>query len=246
MAAASETMSRAAWPAERVFFWWMTVAMATVVLVGFSRSFFLHPFFPDRHVPPETFFMIHGTVYAAWFALLVTQASLVTTGRLKIHRQLGVFGACLAVAMVILGVRAGLIGAHRASGFVDVEVPPLVFLSVPLIEMLVFAVLVTLAIVKRGDPQSHKRLMLIASAGLLSAAFARWPIVGAGGPLAFFGMTDLFVLALLIWDRKSQGRIHPVTKWAGGASVLSQPLRLALAATPVWMAFAHWAVSLVD
>ncbi len=242
MAVAFETLGRARLSAERRFFLTASVAMAAVVFVGFARSFFLHPLFPDHPRPPEDFFMLHGAVFAAWFVLLVVQASLVTTGRLAVHRQLGVLGCVLAAAMVVLGMRAGLVAAHRATGFVGVPIPALVFLVVPLAEIVLFSVLFVLAIVNRREPQRHKRFMLIASASLLSAAFARWPVVGAFGPAAFFGLADLFIVALAIWDRRSRGSLHPVTKWAGGAAILSQPLRLALASTPLWMTFAHWAV----
>ena len=243
MAMASEALIGARWSAERRFYLFATLAMAAVVFVGFARSFFLHPFFPDQPGAPESFFAFHGTAFAAWFVLLVAQASLVTGGRLPLHRKLGVAGACLAATMVVLGVTGALIGAHRPAGFVAVPIPPLAFLVVPLVDMAFFATLVTLAIVKRRDPQSHKHLMLIASGGLLAAAFSRWPVVAAGGPIAFFAMADLLIVALAIWDRKSSGRLHPVTKWAGGAAILSQPLRLALAGTPLWLAFAGWAVN---
>jgi uncharacterized membrane protein YozB (DUF420 family) len=246
MAAAIGSMNATRLPEERRYFLWLTVATGIAVFVGFSRSFFLHPMFPDRHVPPEPFFMIHGTVFASWFVLLILQATLVTNGNVRLHRQLGVLGACLAAAMIALGVRGGLIAAHRAGGYIDVPIPPLVFLVVPLMEMVVFGVLVAFAIVKRGDPASHKRLMILASASTLSAAFARWPIVSMGGPVAFFSMADLFVIALLVWDKKSLGHLHPVTKWAGSFVVLSQPLRLLLASTPLWMAFATWAVGSLD
>jgi hypothetical protein len=59
----------------------------------------------------------------------------------------------------------------------------------------------------RRDPQSHKRLMLLATINLLTAAIARWPVLQAG-PLAFFGLTDLFIVALAVWDFRTRGRLH--------------------------------------
>jgi len=230
---------------ERAFFLAMAIAMFVSVFVGFSRSFFLHPFFPQRHRPAESIFYVHGTAFAAWFVLLVVQASLVTAGRVRLHRRLGVVGACLAAAMVVLGTLGGLIAAHRPTGYVDVPVPPLVFLVVPLTEIATFAVFVALAIVKRGDPQSHKRLMLLASLNLLAAAFARWPVVEAGGILVFFAFSDLFLIPLAIWDFRSRGRLHPVTLWGGIWTLACQPLQLAFANTPLWMRFAHWSTGLL-
>jgi hypothetical protein len=245
MVAASGALPRAHLPSERAFFLWMTIAIGLTVFVGFSRSFFLAPLFPGFPAAREPFFALHGTVFASWFVLLIVQASLVTAGRVHLHRQLGVFGAFLAAAMVVLGTAGGLIAAHRPTGFVDLPVPPLIFLVVPLSEMLLFAVLVTLAIVKRRNPQTHKRLMLIASATLITAALARWPVLKAGGPLVFFAAADLFLVALAIWDFKSRGRLHPVTLWAGSIAILMQPLSLALGGTALWHSFALWATGFV-
>jgi len=246
MAVAIADLERGAWPAERKFFLTMTVALAIVVFVGFSRSFFLSPFFPGHPAPAERFFRLHGVAFAAWFTLLVVQASLIAGRRVQLHRRLGVAGACLAAAMVVLGTIGAIIGARRPGGFIGVDVPPLVFLVVPLLEIPIFGTLTALAIAKRNIAQTHKRLILIASISLTSAAFARWPVVGGGGPVAFFGATDLFIVALAVWDFKSLGRLHPVTKWAGSVFVLLQPLGLALGGTALWIGFAGWLVSLAN
>lgn len=237
---------RPRWPAERVFYLTMAVAVAVTVFVGFARSFFLRPLFPNWPSPSEPIFYAHGAVFASWYALLVLQASLVTAGRVSLHRRVGLAGAGLAAAMVVLGTLAALIAAHRPTGFVGIPIPPLIFLAVPLADIVIFAILITSAIAKRKDPQSHKRLMLIASISLLAAALARWPVLHGMGPMAFFGATDLFLIPLIVWDLKSRGRLHPATIWAGSLLVLSQPLRLALAGTALWMSFARWAVGLVS
>ena len=186
--------------AERRFFTGMALAILATVIVGFSRSFFLRPLFPDWPSPSETIFYVHGAVFSAWIVLLVAQASLVAGGRTELHRKIGPFGAVLAVAMVVLGTLGALIAARRATGFVQVPVPPLQFLAIPIFDMILFATFVWLAIAQRRNPQTHKRWMLLATVNLVTAAIARWPGVPALGPLAFFGLTDLFVIALAIWD----------------------------------------------
>jgi hypothetical protein len=228
--------------AERRFFLGMAIALTGAVLLGFARSFFLRPFFPEWPSPHEAIFYVHGTLFAGWFALLVTQASLVTGGRIDLHRRFGVFGACLAAAMVVMGIVCALVAARRATGFTDIPVPPLIFLSVPLFDMPTFGALVALAIVNRSNPQTHKRLMLMASVALVTAAVARWPGLPKN-PLVFFGISDLFLLPLVFWDLRTRGRLHPVTVWAGLWLVISQPLRLFVGGTAAWLAFAQWAVS---
>ena len=48
------------------------------------------------------------------------------------------------------------------------------------------------------------------------------------------------ILAGIVYDKWSRGRIHPVYVWGGAALVISVPLRLALSSTAAWRAFAEW------
>ena len=231
---------------ERLFYTGVAIAMFATVFLGFARSFFLRPWFPDLPAPTEPVFFVHGVLFTAWLVLLVVQPALVAVRRTDLHRKLGWLGAGLAVAMVALGIVGALTAARRSTGFFGIPVPPLQFLIVPFFDMVLFPTFVALAIAKRRDTQSHKRLMLLASVNLLAAGIARWPFaVMAAGPPMYFGLTDLFIVALVAWDLASRGRVHPVTLWGGLAIVVSQPLRLVLSGTDAWLAFARWAVGLL-
>lgn len=232
--------------AERRFFTGMALAILATVVVGFSRSFFLRPLFPEWPSPSETIFHIHGAVFSAWIVLFVTQVSLVAGGRTELHRKIGPFSAVLAVAMVMLGTFGALVAASRPTGFTGIPVPPLQFLAIPIFDMVLFPTFVWLAIAQRHNPQSHKRWMLLATINLVTAAIARWPGVTPLGPPAFFGLTDLFIIALAIWDFRTRGRLHPVTLWGGLLIIASQPLRLAVSGTEGWLAFARWATGLLS
>jgi hypothetical protein len=235
---------------ERAFFAAMTLAILAAVLIGFARTFFLRPLFPEivaDFAAPEPYFLVHGAFFAAWFLLLAVQASLITARRVDLHRRLGVFGAVLAAAMLVLGVIGVLIAARRPTGFIGVPVPPLQFMVQPLTELVLFAVFVALAVHLRRDSASHKRLMLLGSIALLSAAIVRWPVslVMAESPVPGFMTTDLlvdlFILPILVWDLLTRGRPHPATLWGAAALILSQPLRWLLAGTDAWLSFAQWA-----
>lgn len=52
-------------------------------------------------------------------------------------------------------------------------------------------------------------------------------------------------MPLIMWDLATRGRIHRATLWGGLLLVVSIPLRLEVAKTDSWMAFAGWAVGLV-
>ena len=245
MSTAPRSIGHTRWPAERVFYLTMAVAIFATVFVGFSRSFFLRPLFPLWPSPAEPIFYVHGAVFTSWFALLVVQPWLISTDRRPLHRKLGVLGAAIAVLMVALGTFGALTAANRPGGFIGVPVPPLQFLVVPLFDMALFAVFVGLAVAKRGIPQTHKRLILLASITLLVAAVARWPVIRNTGLLAFFAVADLFLVPLLVWDFLSRGRVHAVTLVGGLTLLTSQALRLAISGTAAWLTFATWATGLV-
>ena len=240
--------------AERSVYLGLAIAISAAVILGFARTFFFRPWYPEWarvHGAPETIFYVHGVAFAAWLLLLLAQTSLVTAGRVDVHRRLGVAGAGLAAVMVVLGTVGSLIAAGRPTGFIDIPVPPLQFLIVPLNLIVLFAVFVTLGIVNRRRSQSHKRYMILASIALIEAGVGRWPfaIINTPSPVPGLGMielfTDLFLVPMLVWDIVSRGRPHPVTVWGGAALILNQLLRMKLAATGAWLAFAGWAVSLV-
>src|SRR5882672_4583796 len=156
--------------AERHFFTGITLAMMATVIVGFSRSFFLRPLFPEWPSPSEMIFYVHGVAFTAWIVLLVVQASLVAGGRTELHRKIGPYSAVLAVAMVVLGTLGALIAARRDTGFFGITIPPLQFLAVPIFDMILFATFVWLAIAQRRNPQSHKRWMWLSTVNLVTAA----------------------------------------------------------------------------
>jgi uncharacterized membrane protein YozB (DUF420 family) len=227
--------------AERRFYSGMAIAILISVLVGFGRSFFLSPLFPDHPAPSESVFYVHGALYTLWIIIFFAQVTLISRGRPTLHKRIGLASVFLVVAMVLLGVMGALTAASRSTGFVGIPVSPLQFLAVPLFDMIIFPAFIAMAYIRRNNSQSHKRWMVLATLNLITAAIARWPIVSSLGPLAYFGITDLFVVALAVWDFRSLGRIHSVTLWGGVLMILSQPLRLVVSGTSAWMTFATWA-----
>ena len=240
--------------AERRFYLGMALTLLAAVLLGFARTFFFKAWFPDwaaAHGAPEAVFYVHGTVFAAWYVLLVAQVSLISVRRIALHRRIGFAGVALAVLVAGFGVAGSLIAARRPTGFIDVPVPPLQFLIVPLGIVFVYAVFTALAVSLRRDVQAHKRYMLLASIVMIEAAVTRWPFafMTAVSPVPFLDMsglvTDLFLLPMIAWDLRSRGRIHRVTLWGGLAIIAFHAARLPVASTAGWQAFAGWAVQLL-
>ena len=224
---------------ERLFYTGMAVAFVITVFAGFSRTFYLRPYFDARPLIPLLIF--HGIVFTSWLALLIIQTTLVASNRTRIHRRLGIAGGALAVLMIIIGTSTAIIRAKLAPAPLE-GVSPLVFLTIPLGDMLVFAILVGAAFYFRRRVDVHKRLMLLATIAILPAAVARLPFafIQQYGPLAFFGLTDLFIVPCLIYDCVTRGRPHRATVLGGALVVISHPLRLVIGNTHGWLAFATW------
>lgn len=226
---------------DHFFFTGMALLMLVTVFVGFARTYFLAGVF---HAPlPSLIIHLHGAAFTAWILLLVTQTSLVSAGRVDIHRRLGIAGFLLACLMVVLGVLAAtdsLVRRHAPPGL-----DPKVFYIIPMSQVLIFAALVFFAYRARFDSSAHKRLIYIATTGLLVAAIARWPFAFSHGkPLIAMLLSYVFLLALMSYDLWSIRRIHRATLWAGAFLVLAQQLAFPTGKTAAWQAFATWAQSL--
>lgn len=227
---------------DSIFFPSMAIAMAFTVFAGFSRTYYLRGVFHPPLVLTELM-IVHGLAFTAWIGILVTQTGLVAADRRDLHVKLGVLGITLAPVMVGLGTALAIYGlrhAHMPHGAPS----PAAFFAIPMEAITAFAALVVWGIANRARPDWHKRFMLLSTVAILPAAVARLPLgfVEHGGPPVFFALTDLFVVALAIYDFRTKGRLHPATLRGGGLVVLAQPLCLIIGMSGPWAAFAGWLV----
>lgn len=228
---------------DRRLYLWAMLFVPLIVLIGFARTYYLKPLFETPAIPSRLVHL-HGIVMTSWVALFVAQIWLVSSRRTRVHQRLGIAGAVLAGLVVCVGVVTALFAAARG---VPPEPPPLQFLVVPLGDMLVFAVLVGTALYYRRRTQVHKRLMLLASLSLLTAAIARFPFkfIETGGPLVFFGLSDLLILGCVAFDTVKNRRLHLAFLWGALFVIAFQPLRIMLAGTDRWNSFATALVNLI-
>src|SRR6266511_4836388 len=157
---------------ERAFYTGMAVAILITVFAGFSRTFYLRSHLQTQPLIP--LLILHGIVFSSWIVLFITQTSLIAARRTRTHMRLGIAGGVLASLMIIVGTITAIVRAKGPSPIPDVN--PLSFLTIPLGDMLVFAILVGAAFYFRRRVDAHKRLMLLATIALLPAAVARLPI----------------------------------------------------------------------
>jgi hypothetical protein len=169
---------------------------------------------------------------------------------------MGVAGAALSCAVVVLGVLVVMAQARRGfdlSG--DIARLPLptgvdgLSATIALLFFPVqFGVLVGAALWHRHRPRTHKRLMLFAAlAGMTPTPVAH--LIGHWiGPQpwadALFPFSALFFVSLIaLYERVTEGRVFPVTLWLGALVVaMERVLTLGVQRTEVWRSFAQWLV----
>ena len=189
-------------PHER---WFYTIAAITLLgftLIGFRMFYLQGNAFPGRPLPPpiRPLLITHGVLMTAWMVLSVIQPLLVATRRKRVHMMLGRFGALLAAALVVVGLRVG-IEATRVTppdlqrfGLVTKQ-----FLAVPVGSIVLFGGFVLAGVLYRRRPEIHRPMMLLASLSILSAALARIPVLNqwyVGTRLETF-FTAFLVMVLL-------------------------------------------------
>jgi hypothetical protein len=132
--------------------------MLVTVFVGFAPAYYFSGVF---HAPlPSLIVRLHGSAFSSWILLLVSQTSLVSAGRVNIHRRLGNAGFLLACLMLVLGVLVATNLLVREGGpSADAKF----FYVISLTDMLAFATLVFFAFRSRSNPAMHNNSVTAAS-----------------------------------------------------------------------------------
>ena len=222
---------------ERLFFSGMSIAFVVVMFVGFAPTYYLRTLY-DRPAL-SLLVQLHGVIFSAWILLFLVQTNLVAMKRTDLHRLLGVAGGVCAALMLVVGYFVAITAARRTAANPD----ELKFLIVPMGALIVFPTLVLSGLLLRRWVDFHKRLMVIATIELMNAAVDRLPGVYAAGLAPFYPATDLFLLALVIYDSVTLRCIHRATLWGGLFLIAMQVLRVVLMDTSGWLAVATWLTS---
>lgn len=224
-------------PVGRTLFPWIPLIVALLVFVGFAQTYYLKAWFAT---PVLTVLVhAHGLLMTSWVVLFLTQTFFIATHRVNLHRRLGISGAVLIPLIFVVGVVTAI---HAAKLGHSPGPPPLVFLIVPLFNIIVFAILAGSALALRRHSDWHRRLMLVATLNMLPPATARLamqylPVPGL--PFAF-GLTDMAILAALVYDAIRHRRVHPAFALGLGLVILWELAALTLGTTSAWLAFAGW------
>jgi hypothetical protein len=239
----------------------VSLSLIAIVLTGFAPTLYLRPLFdqpPDalrvtvladggpvveRALPISVY--LHGVAMTAWFVLLAAQAWLVAAGRTSVHRSLGMAGAVLAALVVWTGLDVSFAFPARLAA-VGIENSASANLAIWLNfgGLFAFSVLVGTALWLRKRSAIHKRLMLVASIGMIDPALGRisaWPVLtelGRGVAVLAANLPLLALLALLIvYDVKTRRRPHIATVLAILFAVAARPVALAIGNSAFGQAF---------
>jgi hypothetical protein len=226
------------WALERLFFAGMATLLCIIVFIGFSPTYFSAGLF--RAPLPSPILHIHGAVFTLWMLLYFVQTSLVSAHRIALHRSLGVIAFCLPPVMIVIGLIAALDALNRKVMIGPLD--PAVSLAIPLIGITCFTVVIFASWRARRQPDSHKRLILLATIGLTEAAFGRFPwqkmgLAPAQGAVAGLGLLVLLVLA---YDLFSLHRIHRSTMWAAPLVFITGAFAVPIGMTSAWHSFASF------
>ena len=125
---------------EHLFFSGMAVLILGTVFLGFAKTYFLVGIV--RAPLPSWVIHLHGAAFSSWIMLLIIQTSLVSAGRVDVHRRLGIAAFGLAYLMVILGSMAATDLLRREETVAGIDSKT--FYAGTLMDMMIFGTLVFL------------------------------------------------------------------------------------------------------
>lgn len=199
---------------------------------------------------------VHAVLMGSWLLLLLTQTTLMATGRRAGHMQLGVTGMVLAPAMVLTGFWLVPTMVQQAWPMIAAAPPEALplgaentykFLSslvaVQISGGVLFSIFVGWALlVRKRDSELHKRLMILATVVPLPAAIDRivWlPQSYPESPLSPLLWPLLWIMPMFLWDLYRRRRVHKAYLIWGAIYLPAAVLIYNLWWSPWWMATAQ-------
>jgi uncharacterized membrane protein len=224
-----------AWARDRagLFYFGFGVLGLAAVFVGFSTTYFLPMARRSLAAPPVVH--LHGAMCLTWVLLFISQCLLVRTRRTRFHRQLGMAGIPVALAVLATGLGTALWATERDLGTVPTALATMIG---TLTSLTIFVAFVIFAVAKRRQPDWHKRLMMLATIVVLWPAYFRFrhllPWLPRPEIWLALVLADLPILVGAVRDRLVYGRVHPVWAIFGSALVVEQTAEVMLFETVLW------------
>jgi hypothetical protein len=209
---------------------WIFVATAAwfiaIVLVGFIPDSIMKigAVQAGQRPPFPLVLHMHAVAMGSFLLLLLTQATLMATGRRELHMKVGILGFALVPVLVVIGSILAPTIYHQVWNFAqtapadvrsEMQQRLLALENILLLQIrigILFPLFIALGLSARGGNVGlHKRMMFLGTAMPLPAAIDRmtWlPTTLPASPAA----TDLYILAavspLFVWDIVRNRRVH--------------------------------------
>lgn len=186
------------------------------VLTGFATTFII-PVSKGTFKAPAIIY-VHGAFAFCWVCLFLAQAVLIKTRKFPVHRILGFAGVFIALGAAVTIIPVGMYQVERdlANGLGETAISSLVG---SVTSAILFVSLAYAGILKRRRPETHKRLMLLATIVLLWPAWFRFRhyFPSVPRPDVWFGvvLADSLIIIAFIRDKLVRGSIHPVLLYTG-------------------------------
>jgi hypothetical protein len=228
-------ISRTAFNKKPSFFFYMAIVGILAVLIGFARTF-IFPLAVGSFRAPAIIH-IHGAFAFSWICLFMLQVLLIHMRNYKTHARLGILGLIIATGVSVTMIPAGLFAVQRdlQQGLGESAYSTIIGV---LTSGAIFLALVIAGMLTRRKPQTHKRLMLLATIVVLWPAWFRFrhyfPSVPRPDIWFALVLSDSLIVVAWIRDKIKTGRIHPVLGWVGLCIIVEQTAEVICFDHPVW------------
>lgn len=216
-------------PRDHVFYPALAILMSATGFAGFSFTYF-GPIIRGEYPPAGWALHVHGWSFFLWLLMLPLQAMLIARRSRDLHMIVGRFSLALVVVMALTGM---LVLTVRVEEAVRTGEPQVWLLYGPLIlstlVLFVSFYVVGIRMAMKGRLQSHKRLIIVASAIGLGAGLFRLILFLSGfHPLSLPAGTlscSLFIVIGIVYDLFTRRAVHAVY-WIGLVALFAVELPL--------------------
>jgi len=205
------------------------------VLIGFGKTFII----PSINGSFDAPFIVHlhGAFAFSWILLFLVQTILIHVRNYRLHQILGILGTGIAIGIGITIVFVGkyVVSRDLSQGLGEISYSSLIG---NITSASLFLLFVLLGILKRNDPASHKRFMLLATIIVLWPAWFRFrhyfPAIPRPDIWFAVVLADSLIITAWIWDKVKNGKIHPALLFWGLFVILEQSFEVIVYDSEIW------------
>ena len=210
------------------------------VLIGFLKTFIV-PILSGTKTWPFSIYL-HASFVFGWLLIFLSQSILIQNRKYKIHIAIGRWATIVAIGASISIIPAALYQCKRELGEGAGQVAISSILG-SFTSACIFLLLVAFAVGYRKKPQTHKRLMLLATIILIWPAWFRWrhyfPTVKRPDIWFAVVLSDSLIIVAFIWDWLKNKSIHSSLLFTGLFIIAEHCIEIIFFDSSVWRTIAN-------